>query len=123
MASQYGPDMSEQSLKALLGRRDSALGGLKTAAEAAVSLKPEVVAGLAPELRDGVIATALDDAGTLHLTAPSPAWAARLRYAAPDLMDYLRARGIRVAAVTARVAPPGSDAQSPAGRGRDENQA
>ncbi|MEO0996638.1 MAG: DciA family protein [Pseudomonadota bacterium] len=101
--------MPEQSLKTLLGRRDSALGDLKNAAEAAVSLKPEVIAGLAPELRHGVIATALDDAGTLHLTAPSPAWAARLRYAAPDLLDYLRARGIHVTAVTAHVAPQGSN--------------
>ena len=104
--------MTEKRLDKLLVDPGSALADLARSAADACSLTNQARAALEPGLRPRLTAAALHD-GELTLSAASSAWASRLRYAAPEIVDALRANGHRIVGVKIRVAP-GANAPPPA---------
>lgn len=81
-----------KSLGELLGGGQGALARLAREADRRVELGEHLRAGLAPELRDAVVACNLRDDGTVVVMAASPAWAARLRYEGENLLAHCRQR-------------------------------
>jgi len=58
---------------------------------------------LPAELVDGLVHCNCRDDGTLVVTAASPAWASRLRFETPRLLDICAAAGVDAARVKVRV--------------------
>ncbi len=101
-------------------RRSQAAAGLLAGVERDARLVGAVRSALADELRPHCLHAALEGA-RLSLLTDGPAWASRLRFAAPELLAALAARGTMAAQVRIRVAPvagSGAVAERPAVRER-----
>ncbi len=105
---------SPKPLSSLLFQPGSPLQALASRAAAAVSLADGLRAALPAALGEHVQGASLREDGTLVVLAASSAWAARLRFEAPLLLDCARrlepaARSIevRVAGAAAPRRPPG----------------
>lgn len=81
----------------------TALGRLAAEADSRMDLVARITASLPAELRAGVAACNLREDGTLVVLAPSPEWAARLRFEAETLLAGCRRCHPEVARLKVRV--------------------
>ncbi len=109
--------MSEKSLhiNSFLRRNQSA-AGLLEGVERDARILATAQGALAAELRPHCL-HATQDGNRLWLLTDGPAWASRLRFAVPDLLAGLRAKGAVVAEVRVRVAPAADKGVRPDGAG------
>jgi hypothetical protein len=98
--------MSNKELKplaSLLGAANSSLAKLADAAQQRTDLSDYMRKNLDASLTGGFMHCNVRDDETLVVTATSPEWAARLRFAAADFLLLSRKRGLSVKAVKVRV--------------------
>jgi hypothetical protein len=98
--------MSNKELKplaGLIGAANSGLGKLARAAQLRTDLSDHVRKHLDPSLVAGFMHCDLRDDKTLVVTATSPEWAARLRFASTQFIELSQQQGQDVTAVKVRV--------------------
>lgn len=99
----HGP----RSLKDLLGS-STPLDDLRAEAEKRLALADFLREALPGDLRGAVLSCNLHDDGTLVVSTPGPAWAARLRFESDALLSRCRERHPSATRVRVRVAVGGA---------------
>lgn len=97
-------EKTPRSLAELMFRPGSAIGDLAQKAAAAEDLATRLRKALDPALAQALRAARVREDGTLVLMAESPAWAARLRFEAPRLLEACRSCAPTARCVQVRVA-------------------
>ena len=96
--------MSSKQLKNLLNPSENGdLSELVQRAQAMSALTSALSRSLPPELAGGVVAANIREDGELVVVARSPAWAARLRFEAENMLSAARSDGHPATACTVRV--------------------
>ena len=98
--------MSNKELKplaSLLGSTNSALGKLADAAQRRADLSDYMRKNLDISLAGGFMHCNIREDETLVVTASSPEWAARLRFASEQFLQLSEAQGLSVKTVKVRV--------------------
>ena len=93
-----------KSLSQLIGTTGSGLERLAREAQKRAGLTDHLRGNLTAPLGDGVRHCDIRDDGTLVVAATSPEWAARLRYAEPELRRLCTDFGVTPALVKIKVA-------------------
>jgi hypothetical protein len=99
--------MSNKELKplaSLLGTANSGLAKLAVAAQQRADLGDYMRKNLDASLKGGFLHCNLREDETLVVTATSPEWAARLRFASAQFLQLSRERGLSVKTIKVRVA-------------------
>ncbi len=97
--------MAEKRLSGILSGPDSPLAQLKQSADAALTLREQVIASLPAQFRQHVEHASLDEQRCLTLYSGSQAWCARLRYEEAALKSALLAAGIEIDRLLVRSHP------------------
>jgi hypothetical protein len=98
--------MSNKELKplaSLLGAANSGLAKLAEAAHRRTDLSDYMRKNLGPSLAGGFMHCNLREDETLVVTATSPEWAARLRFASAQFLKLSQERGLNVKTIKVRV--------------------
>ena len=92
-----------KSLSELISAPSGGLSGLAEAARVRAELSDYLRKHLDPSVAPGLIHCNIRDDQTLVVLAASPAWAARLRFEAGQLMALCKQCGVEASAVKVRV--------------------
>ncbi len=97
--------MTEKTLKTLL-EEGQLLSQLSTLAAHRQSESSLLLAALPSDIRANVTHAGLSGENKVTLTTNVAAWASRIRYMEPEIVERLKAAGFAVSSVRVRVVPP-----------------